>query len=64
MDRPISGYKRDKVMAISKEACMERNNRKPQSRTTEKGRCVIHHEKSDLFVEQFADPQHRQVIFL
>ena len=25
-------------MSISREACMERNNRKPQSRTTEKGR--------------------------
>ena len=25
--------------------------------TSEKGRCVIHHEKSDQYVEQFADTQ-------
>ncbi|HEX2925302.1 MAG TPA: hypothetical protein VHP38_03440 [Ruminiclostridium sp.] len=25
--------------------------------TTEKGRCVIHHEKSNQFVKQFAEPQ-------
>ena len=32
--------------------------------TTEKGRCVIHHEKSNQFVKQFTNPQQRQVIYL
>jgi helix-turn-helix protein len=44
------------VVVRMREGRIHGEGRQLVSSTTEKGRCVIHHEKSNLCVEQFADP--------
>ena len=45
------------VVVRVRESRIHGEGRQLVSSTTEKGRCVIHHEKSDQYVEQFADTQ-------
>lgn len=45
------------VVVRMRESRIHGEGRQLVSLTTEKGRCVIHHEKSNQFVEQFADTQ-------
>jgi len=45
------------VVVRAQESCVHGEGRQLVSLTTEKGKCVIHYEKSNQFVEQFTEPQ-------